>query len=185
MQRFFENIASIDAFTRSLDYRQDVLECKHCLKNDQFVSHGFVYKQRSSLICEPVGKRLFCSNRYGRTGCGRTVQLYIASEFPSLHYGATVLFVFIVALLSPLTISEAYLKATGQLDTRHAWRWMNKLMLRISEYRCYLKSPAKRIINIVTFQVRRSQILLPTLAQLMICTGHCSQYQLINQKPFI
>ncbi len=185
MQKFFENIASIDAFTRSLDYHQDALECTHCLKNGQLVSHGFVYKQRSATIREPVGKRLFCSNRYGRSGCGRTVQLYIASEFPSLHYGAAVIFVFITALLSQFTINEAYLKATGQLDARHAWRWMNKLMHRLGEYRCFLKTPAKSLINIFTSQVRRNQILLPSLTQLMNHTGHCIQYQLINQKPFI
>lgn len=185
MQKFFDNIASINAFTHSLDYRQDVLECEHCLKSDQFVSHGFIYKQRSSLIREPVGKRLLCSNRYGRSGCGRTFQLYIASEFPSLQYGAAVIFVFITALLSQPTIHEAYLKATGQLDARHAWRWMNKLMQRLGEYRCFLKTPAQSLIKRFTSQVRRVQILLPTLAQLIACTGHCSQYQLINQKPFI
>lgn len=185
MQRFFENITSIEAFTQSLDYRQDVLECQHCLKNDQFVSHGFVYKQRSSLIREPVGKRLFCSNRYGRSGCGRTFQLYIAGEMPSLHYGATVLFMFITALLSHLSISEAYIKATRQLDSRHAWRWVNKFMHKISEYRSFLKTPDNGIASRFITHVRREQILLPTLAQLISATGNCFHYQLINQKPFI
>ncbi len=44
MQRFFDDFDSIHQFTRSLDYHQDRLTCTHCLKNDQWVSHGVVYK---------------------------------------------------------------------------------------------------------------------------------------------
>jgi len=185
VQRFFKNIASIDSFTRALGYHRDDLECEHCLKNGQLVSHGFIYKQRSAQVREPVGKRLFCSNRYGRTGCGRTFQLYIASEFPSLHYGAAVLLVFISALLAHLTVNEAYRKATGQFDARNAWRWLNKFMRRLGEYRTFLKAPAKWISNTFASHVRRAQILLPTLAQLVAYAGDCLHYQLINQKPFI
>ena len=63
MQRFFEDFESIKQFTRSLDYYQYKLECAHCLKNDQFVSHGIVYKQRSLTLSEPVGKRILPTGR--------------------------------------------------------------------------------------------------------------------------
>jgi len=187
MQRFFENIALIDSFTHSLDYHQDSLECEHCLKNGQLVSHGFIYKQRSWRVSEPIGKRLFCSNRYGRTGCGRTFQLYVASEFPSFQYGAAALLVFISSLLAHLSVSEAYQKATGQPDSRNAWRWINKLMRSLGNYRSFLKTRAKRTSNPFGFCVRRLQILLPTLARLAAYAEDCacSHYQLINQRPFI
>jgi hypothetical protein len=32
------------------------------------VSHGFIYNQHASAEKEPVGKRVFCSNRHGRSG---------------------------------------------------------------------------------------------------------------------
>ncbi len=82
MQRFFKDYDSINQFSLSLDFHQDKVKCSFCLKNDQLISHGNVYKQRSMSVKEKVGKRIFCSNRYGRSGCGRTFQLYIATEVP-------------------------------------------------------------------------------------------------------
>jgi len=127
MQRFYENFKSIDVFTLSLDVHQDKLECAHCLKNDQFVSHGVVYKQRSIHQSEKVGKRIFCSNRDGRSGCGRTFQLYVASEIPGCRYGAAQLLVFITSLLANLTITESYQQATGQFESTHvsSLSWMS------------------------------------------------------------
>lgn len=187
MQRFFEDFESIKQFTRSLDYNQDKLECAHCLKNDQFVSHGIVYKQRSMTLSEPVGKRIFCSNRYGRSGCGRTVQLYVASEFPSFQYGAAHLFVFIVSLLANLTVTESYEKATGQSESRNAWRWLNGLIRRLTDYRCFLKVRLDSISTQFKTSVRRLQILLPTLKRLVaeFFNYPCSSYQLIHQRAFI
>lgn len=98
MQKFYPDYDTIHRFTLSLDYHQNEVACLHCLKHDQFVSHGIIYKQRSMAVAEKVGKRLFCSNRSGRMGCGRTFQLYVASEVPSFRYGAAQLFVFISAL---------------------------------------------------------------------------------------
>lgn len=104
MQKFFKDIQAIDHFTRHLAIHCSQLPCQHCAQSDQFVSHGFIYKQRSQAVSEPVGKRIFCSNRYGHTGCGRTFQLYIADEMPSLHYGCTQVFVFISSLFINLSV---------------------------------------------------------------------------------
>ena len=186
MQRFFTDFDAIDAFTLSLDYHQDKIECCHCSRNGQLVSHGIISKQRSIKVSEPVGKRVFCSNRYGRTGCGRTFQLYVASELPSFQYGAAPLVLFISLLLAHFTVSEAYQKATGQWDTRNAWRWINKLIRKLGDYRCFLNTRTQSAANTFSSRVRRYQILLPTLAQLTAYdNGACSSYQLITQYPFI
>ena len=187
MQRFFEDFKAIKQFTLSLDYYQDELECSHCLKNDQFVSHSIVYKQRSMTLSEPVGKRIFCSNRYGRSGCGRTFQLYVADELPSYQYSAAHLFIFVASLLENLTVPESYEKATGQSESRNAWRWINKLMCRLIDYRSVLRVRAEIISTQFKSSVRRFKILLPTLARLVAqCSGcPCAHYQLAHQSPFI
>lgn len=187
MQRFFEDFKSITQFTRSLDYNQDKLECAHCLKKDQFVSHGIVYKQRSMTLSQPVGKRIFCSNRYGRSGCGRTFQLYVADEFPSFQYGTAVLFIFIVSLLADLTVPDSYEKATGQSEARNAWRWLNRLIRRLTDYRHFLKVRLDSISTQFKTPVKRLQILLPTLKRLVadFLNDPCSSYQLIHQRAFI
>ncbi|MFQ3248044.1 MAG: hypothetical protein ACI9SP_004704 [Arenicella sp.] len=82
MQRFFDSFSIINLFTLSLDHHQNKTQCAHCLKNNQFISHGIIYKQTSIAERKPVGKRIICSNRYGRSGCGRTVQLYVSNRIP-------------------------------------------------------------------------------------------------------
>jgi len=187
MQKYFNNIESIDSFTLSLDYHKNKLECRHCMKNDQFISHGFIYKQRSISLAEKVGKRIICSNRYGRSGCGQTFQLYIAGEFPSFHYGSIHLVIFIASLLANLTIHASYQKATGQAESRNAWRWLNKLMLKLTDYRRCLKARTK--ISSTQFKPRRRrlQVLLPTFARLFFKTDDCpcSYYQQCHQLAFI
>ena len=185
MQRFFKDYDSINQFSLSLDYHQDKLECVHCLKSDQFVSHGIIYKQRSSTFAEKVGKRLFCSNRSARNGCGRTYQLYTANEVPSFRYGASQLFIFIVALLANLHIGEAYYQATGQIETRNAWRWLKKLNDKLSDYRSFLKVRTDIHSGRLASRCNSLLHLLPTFFRLFTLRNNgCVHYQMSQQKPF-
>jgi len=186
MKRFYPDFESINAFTLSLSFHQDELECAHCFKNDQFVSHGIIYKQRSSTFAEKVGKRIFCSDRYGRSGCGRTFQLYVAHEVPSFRYGATHLFVFISALIANMNIAEAYHQATGQTETRNAWRWLSKLMNQLSEYRSVLKFRMRHHLQPLSSPSRYLKHLLPTFSQLFSSNNNgCFDYQLNQQRAFL
>ena len=188
MKRFYPDFASIERVTQSLPIYQSETQCAHCLKHDQFVSHGRIYKQISMTECQAVGKRLLCSRRYGRTGCGRTVQLRVADSIPHLRYGAQVISTFIALLLDNLSVSRAYQKATGQFETRNAWRWIKKLMAQLGEYRCTF-----RIRPMATMPARRSRtasLLLPTLAQLRVTMrGSVATlgaiYQLTAQRAFM
>ncbi len=187
MQRFFNDFEAIDVFTLSLEFHQDRLECVHCSKHDQFVSHGIVYKQRSSTVRKKVGKRIFCSNRYGRLGCGRTFQLYLSDEVPTFRYNAAHLFVFIASLLARYSVKKAYFAATGKSTCRNAWRWLNQLVKQVTTFRSFLKSRPKIISHSFDDKVHRFQVLLPTLLQLSqhFKTNLCSNYQKKTQRAFI
>lgn len=187
MRRFFQDFESIDSFTLSLDYHQDKVECPHCLKNDQFVSHGIIYKQRSIAVREAVGKRIFCSNRYGRKGCGRTLQLYMAQAIPAMQYGAAHLFVFLSSLLVNLTVDAAYRQATGQSTSRHAWRWLTKLAHRLSDFRSLLNARLDTLATGFNERCRRLKLLLPTVKRLFSILPHCpcAHYQLGCQHALI
>ena len=186
MKRFYADFDSIDAFTLSLDYHQNELACEHCFKNDQFVSHGIIYKQRSSVHAEKVGKRLFCSNRYGRNGCGRTFQLYVATEVPTYRYGAAHLFLFIAALMANMNISEAYHQATDQTEPRNAWRWLKRLMFKLSHYRRFLKYRKDDYSRTLRSSSHYLTHLLPTLARLFsLTTNGCLTYQIDQQRSFL
>lgn len=185
MQKFFDTIASIDHFSVTLDSQPRLSECKHCHQKQAWVSHGFVYKQRTIAEREPVGKRVLCSNRHGKSGCGRTVQLYLASEIPRRHYGAPALFLFLSALLAGSSVSEAYYTGTGNRAHRQGWRWLTQLMARLSHFRRRLSLTADHV-GAFAHRCRRLQLILPTVQAILPNVSHCqcTAYQIQTQTQF-
>lgn len=137
MQIYYPDIATLHQKTLQLKEER----CLHCQQTHQQVSHGFVYKKQVRGEPYPVGKRIFCSNRRRRTGCGRTTQLYVASVIRYLHYAGTVIIAFALAMMKGLSIVTAYHQATGTEISRNAYRWMNRLMKQCSFYRSLLHQP--------------------------------------------
>jgi hypothetical protein len=183
MQTFFNDIESIEQFTSSLK-SMPLLTCQYCLKQDHFISHGFVYKQHSISHKEAVGKRIVCCNRYGHQGCGRTKQLHIANVLPNRRYSAAVLAVFIHLLLIGCAVSEAYQRATGQIQTRQAWRWLSRLKANMMRYRGALAPPSASIKPPI---IVRDSLLFTTLSRLFlsITPCPCAGFQLARQHAFI
>ncbi len=163
------------------------LKCHHCAKRDQFVSHGFVYKKQTGAKMLIVGKRIFCSDRYGRSGCGATLRLYLASSIPDLVYNAAILMTFITALFAGLTIQKAYLNATHCDDPRNAYRWLNKLQFSQNYYRVFLGSPNTLYDKQFNNRALRLKTLLPILKRLFskISQTSCERYQILMQTSFI
>lgn len=187
MNLFFDTLEALHQFTFSLD--QHELTCASCSARGQFVSHGFCYKQQNFAATKTAGKRILCSRRSGRTGCGRTVQLYLASEVPGLHYGTAQLFAFITALFTRLSITAAYEKAVGKPESRHAWRWFKKLIQQLIVYRHYLHRDALTDSAMLNTQSRSRQLLLPTLKALFSpahqALNHIANFQQTHQVRFI
>lgn len=187
MRQFFSDFDSLNRYSLSLRFSQNPVQCVHCLKNHHMVSHGVVYKQRSIEHQEPVGKRLLCSNRRGRNGCGRTVQLTLSARIPALHYGTVQLYAFLCAMLIGFSIPKAYLRATEQTQPRQAWRWLSKLTVYLPEYRRRLTSRTQASSNTFKTQSRRLMLLLPTFQHLFVALSSsdaCADFQLKFQQRF-
>ena len=187
MNTFYPDIHSLNTFTLSLDSLSEKTQCRHCGQSGQLVSHGFVYTDLSSVEKQPVGKRLFCSNRYGRSGCGKTLQLYVAHRCPLFRYGAVELMAFISLLILGLSVNTAYQEATNQQETRHGWRWIKRLKMKLCDFRSVLTLPDKPYLFSCSTRSRTRQLLLPTLQTLISKWGHnlCSNFQVHCQLSFI
>lgn len=101
------------ASERELDLRAlrvELWACPHCKKSGTLIGHGnlFGYDERGQ---ERVvrGRRVFCSNRGRRPGCGRTLSVQLA----------TVLAGFVVRTMTLFRFADAVL---GGLARRAAWR---------------------------------------------------------------
>jgi hypothetical protein len=183
MHTFFADIDSLDRFTHGLDSHTDTLQCRHCQQRGQLVSHGFVYKKQHGGEPLPVGKRIFCSNRCGRSGCGRTRRLYLAAVIPAWHYAASCLTGFVSGLCAGVSIAAAYCAATGAASHRQAYRWLHKLDCRLSVYRCLTPRHERPL---TMGRCRRLALLLPALATLFEHLGPqpCARFQFQQQATF-
>ncbi|MDD4976211.1 MAG: hypothetical protein PHY93_17775 [Bacteriovorax sp.] len=186
MKIYFEHIDAIHQFTMELNYHYNTLKCKYCQNCNQFVSHGFVYKKQNNGEKKAVGKRLFCSNRHGKLGCGRTTRLYLAILIPTFQYTNRQIFIFLSALLSMSSIQKAYKLATNTDDPRNAYRWLHKLWNKLIDYRCFLNLHTQCESFKFKFRARRLQILLPTIHELFLKIKElpCTQYQMLTQTSF-
>ena len=184
MHTFFEDLSSLDRFTRELDSHVDTEECHHCRRRGQLVSHGFVYKKQHCGDPLPVGKRIFCSNRCGRSGCGRTRRLYLKAFIPAWHYAASCLAGFVSALCTGASIAKAYCAATGAAAHRQAYRWLDKLERRLPDYRCALSPRQEHPLT--KPRCRRLRLLLPALGALFEQLGPqpCARFQWQRKVAF-
>jgi hypothetical protein len=185
MQIYYPDLPAIEQQTRQLTNQP----CRHCKQTQQLVSHGFIYKKRSKADPEAVGKRVFCSNRNRRTGCGRTMQLYMSSIVRYLHYAGHCVVLFMLARLDGLSIQHAYQHATGATNPRNAYRWVEKLWRQLSVYRCLFHQPLSPDCHpiAVGHSSPRWTLLGATfrLLSLKLNEPICAAYQLKWQQPFL
>lgn len=137
MQIYYPSLPAIEQRTQQLD----LTRCTHCSQTRQLISHGFIRKKRVGCEPEAVGKRVFCSNRNRRTGCGRTMQLYLDATIRYLHYAGSIVVGFIVRLMAGASVASAYQRATGSTTPRHAYRWLTALCAQLSTYRSVVHQP--------------------------------------------
>lgn len=157
--------------------------CPHCGKSEHSVSHGYLYKHLSIDRREVVGKRILCSRRDGRNGCGRTRQWYLADIVPGRQYRLSVFIAFVHALFGGDAVEPAYLKATGSsAQPRHAWRWLQRFLKQLPRWRIGL-SPAAETLT-TTLRSSMLNILLPTLQSLSTSLGCLSRFQSHFQCAF-
>ncbi len=187
MRTYFDNVDTLHRYTLELDLHQDELLCPNWFKCNSFVSHGFVYKQISSTQKVVVGKRIFCTNRHAKTGCGTTRRLYLAETIPSLRYSTQHLFTFLLSLIALCSIQQAYEAATGTKDPRNAYRWLHKLSLKLMNFRQGLTLHAPSLAERFKTRTRRLRVILPTLQTLFstLPTNPCTHYQHRRQTAFI
>lgn len=184
MQTYYPSLQAIHQQTQQLDLKQ----CRHCQQTQQLVSHGFVRKKRLQEDPQMVGKRVYCSNRHGRTGCGRTMQLYLDSALRHAHHAGCAVVAFVLFVLAGVSIALAYMQATAAHSPRHAYRWLHRLYQQISTYRGLFHQPLliERMPGMRASCGRRS-LLTSTFSALLMRFGQplCQTYQSQLQRPLL
>lgn len=183
---FFSSQSELDHFTFSLDSLPSGNACLHCGKNDQWVSHGYIYKHLPTRGIQVAGKRILCDRRYGKNGCGRTRQLYLADIIPRRRYTLSVVIAFISALLAGNQVEHSFHHAIGLAtkDARHASRWLTCFAQSLSAWRSVASLSSSTEQDVFGNNKRRSRRLLFLLPTLSLLLPQISEYQLQFQSAF-
>lgn len=91
--------------------------CPHCGRSGTLVGHGFVRGYAHDSSCRIVrGRRLLCSNRYRRRGCGRTTAILLASTLARRVANTS-------TLAAVVAVSQAAIQLSKRTATRLRRRW--------------------------------------------------------------
>jgi len=114
--------------------------CPHCRQTGAVIGHGFLrgYAEGSSEV-ETRGRRVFCSDRGQRPGCGRTFSVLLSTVLGGFVLRTLTLFCFATAVLAGLTRRAAWLReARGALSLSSGYRLWRRLCAAQSTLRARL-----------------------------------------------
>jgi hypothetical protein len=85
-----------------------LMQCSHCGKVGMLIFHGYIYGLSDYRTPVMKGRRIFCSNRNRRSGCGQTLTVYFCEYIKQRFISAELLWHFLQNILSGLSIEKAY-----------------------------------------------------------------------------
>jgi hypothetical protein len=97
----------------SVKYNIKILKCPYCGEYGMLILHGYIYGQNEKRNTVIKGRRVFCSNRNRRKGCGRTIAYRLANFIHQSFLCAKTAWKFLSEILKGSSIENAY----NSLDT--------------------------------------------------------------------
>lgn len=133
---FYKSAEDWDA----LRERLKLTPCPHCQVVGMLIQHGFLrgYDDRSSRRQTVRGRRLLCSNRHKRRGCGRTFSVWCADQIRRLSVTTATLWQFLKRAVAG-SIAAAIHAADGYLSDRtwqRLWRRFHQAQSTIRTALC-------------------------------------------------
>ena len=138
--------------------RLKLTACPHCKTVGTLIRHGSLYgfddstPQRKTLRA----RRVFCSNRYRRRGCGRTISVWLAHKIRRLSLSTRNLWAFLQRAATG-TLAEA-IRATGSPLSGRTWqRHWRRFDRGQSAIRTALLAVPNQIVVAVVAELRPSR----------------------------
>ena len=97
--------------------------CPHCRRTGCLILHGYLYgydENGSDRVKR--GKRIFCSNRKNKQGCGKTFSMLMAGMIKSMTIGAARVWNFLDNVRQGIPVSKAFSKTGTAMTVSSAYR---------------------------------------------------------------
>jgi hypothetical protein len=163
-----------------------LMPCPHCGSVDMLIFHGYIYRPSDYRIPIIKGRRIFCSNRNRRTGCGRTVTLFFYDFIKQRLISTRLFWHFLYSILAGYSIEKAYntIDPSCPLSLSTFYRLWHKFKCTASHIRTFLTDNYPHISLEEDCAYRET---IRHLSEVFNDTGcdPIAEYQLSSQKSFI
>jgi hypothetical protein len=135
-------------FVHSEEKFQDVCErikltaCPHCKRVGALICHGFLrgYDESSCGRKAIRARRIFCSNRNARPGCGRTFSIWLAHKVRRLGLTSGCLWKFLT-----LVVARGMLQAMRAVDDHLSHRALERIWKRFDLGQTHIRTALSRL----------------------------------------
>ena len=116
---------------RTLAERLKLMPCPHCKVVGTLIRHGYLrgFDEKNNSRPKAVrGRRVFCSNRHARSGCGRTFSVWCADKIRRLGLTTACLWRFLQCV-----ITNGILAASRAIDCHLSDRTLQRIWKRFEQ----------------------------------------------------
>lgn len=132
---FYKTQTQLEAFYARLK----LTRCPHCKLSGFLILHSYLYgycEQGNSRIQR--GRRIYCSNRHNKNGCGRTFRVLPASVVPRRRISAQCLWWFLDNVKNGFCLAQAFRIAGCTMSPSSIYRLFKKFSLNQMRIRTFL-----------------------------------------------
>ncbi len=177
-------IVHSDQLDQSLNLK--LQQCKHCGKVGMLIFHGYTYGQSDYKKSITKGRRVFCSNRNRRSGCGRTLYLLFYNFIRGGFISAELFWQFLNAILTELSINKSYetIDPSCPLSISTFYRLWQRFKFSTPQIRTFLADNYPHVPLSENCPHRETILHLSVVFKNTACNP-IAEYQLASQKSFI
>lgn len=139
--RFVSDLKALEALSSLVK----TIACPHCRQVGALVGHGWLRGYAEHGGAQVVrGRRLLCSARFRRAGCGRTVSVWLETTLPRFTVRTATLSALLEAVVSGESKKAAWERLEAGLSLRSVYRLWARLLAAQSHMRtalCALTEP--------------------------------------------
>jgi len=125
--------------------------CPHCKRTGTLILHGYLFGYDLGVYSKRVlkGRRIFCSNRNRKQGCGKTFSVFKADRLKRFSIQTSGLWSFLKNIAGGMNLFQAFRSLGIALKTTSIYRLYNRIYLGQHKIRTLLlkRSPAPQDIQ--------------------------------------
>ena len=127
LPRYYKDETDFSKIQKNL-YRY---QCPHCLHFGYLILHGYLtgYIDSALVNKQRTGHRVFCSNRYRKRGCGRTICVTPATHMHGSSYSTNLIWMFLCLIHKGFNISQSH----RRLNACCTISWAFNILRRIKQ----------------------------------------------------